>query len=213
MVRVRPPAKAWVSRFFPLAQGTMAALVGGTASRLSGGKFANGAATAAMAYAFNQLQGTLSDGSSGGSPFIGRAESPRDLTDDLIRLRKGLLVDQLQEEIDYLYEIRNNEQAANACFTGPKGDPIWVPLLADRQRALFTLARSRLRLSSVRELLEDVQDLATGEVYSRGVKALSGKDPVDTVLPRNVYQVSADALMRRPVISFRQPSDCQVDWR
>jgi RHS repeat-associated protein len=39
------------------AQGAFAAMVGGSTSRMTGGKFANGAVTAAMAYAFNQAQG------------------------------------------------------------------------------------------------------------------------------------------------------------
>src|SRR5690554_5116607 len=43
-------------------QGTVSALVGGSVSSISGGKFANGAVTAAMAYAFNQMQSS-GDGS------------------------------------------------------------------------------------------------------------------------------------------------------
>ena len=42
-----------------LAQGAATAIVGGTTSRLTGGKFANGAVTAAMAFAFNQMQSFL----------------------------------------------------------------------------------------------------------------------------------------------------------
>ena len=37
------------------AQGALASIIGGTVSKSTGGKFANGAATAAMAFAFNQV--------------------------------------------------------------------------------------------------------------------------------------------------------------
>ena len=37
-----------------MSRTTIAAIVGGTVSRITGGKFANGAVTAAMAHLFNQ---------------------------------------------------------------------------------------------------------------------------------------------------------------
>jgi len=43
---------------YPAAQITAAAVVGGTVSDATGGKFANGAVTAAMAYAFNSMSNT-----------------------------------------------------------------------------------------------------------------------------------------------------------
>jgi hypothetical protein len=39
----------------PFGQGALVSIIGGTTSEISGGKFANGAVTAAMAYAFNSL--------------------------------------------------------------------------------------------------------------------------------------------------------------
>jgi len=56
ITKIASPAIEFAANDDSFAEATMATIAGGSISSISGGKFANGAVTAAMAYAFNQMQ-------------------------------------------------------------------------------------------------------------------------------------------------------------
>src|SRR5690625_3911461 len=109
ITKVASPAIEFAANDNSFAEVTMATIAGGSISSISGGKFANGAVTAAMAYAFNQMQQAAEKRQAGMSLLLGEDESTEILTPKLMRVRMKLLRSEIKDLIVNLEEMTVDE--------------------------------------------------------------------------------------------------------
>jgi len=130
----------------PFERGALQALIGGTASAASGGKFVNGAVTSAMAFAFNSL--VNQDGFEGGS----EKSSGMNAEEYLEAVKNGLWKDaQIVDGFSNNSEVRAAAAAANASAGTGVGDVVADPRYIEFLKAVGpATARAKLHSSVVR---------------------------------------------------------------
>src|SRR6056297_2321870 len=194
----------------------MAAMVGGAVSRATGGKFANGAVTAAMAYAFNQAQQGAESRRAGKGLLLGEGESVDVLTPRLMRRRMSLLRGELEGLITDLSSMSVDE-FAEYLGKGPPGDFHDVYEMGQESLVGYLdRIHTGLGIRSFNARLEAIGSAAIDWGISRGagkaLKAIGTSDMLSKLAPISPEAMSRQAWSRQPNVSCTDVRVCSFDW-
>lgn len=92
-------------------------------------------------------------------------------------------------------------------------DSLLLEPAAHSTRQEFIVFRAELVKLRAADILRGGLDIVEGAVLEKGVKGVTGRDPVDPRPPSNQIMMSQESMLKTPTIGCRGPNLCQVDWR
>lgn len=184
----------------------------------AGGTFANGAVTAAMAYAFNQLQEGATRREAARNLLLAEGESPDVLTNRLMRKRLGLL----REEIGSLTaDLANMSMQEFVEYTGRTYSPGYDDfhelardtMVSNLRRTYIGLGARRLnaQLDALGNAVVEYGLTRGGGRVLRRMGASQAVSEISPIAPEP--PMSRSAWRRTPHMHCSDVAICAVDWR